>query len=561
MATTPAQSSKMRSALSAVCATMLAGALIGVPVVTAPGAQAASPTEVVGGPRDARPETPVTPRPGTCTIIGTHGRDTLVGTPGDDVICGLGGNDRLIGRGGDDILRGGPGNDLLKGGGGEDGLYGGPGNDRLHGGLSADRLVGGEGRDALGGGRGSDVLDGRDDPAVREVLRCGPGRTDRALADPLDVVRASCEVVRQNDPPTGVLLEPSSVAENEPAGTLVGRLTAVDPDRRDSHTFSLVPGRGSADNASFEVVGSDLRTAESFDFETQERLSDPGAGHRPCRRAGGAAVACHGDGRLRERSACRVDDTVSTDEDVPLDLPISGATSPAANDTDADGDPLTVTDVAAASGGTIELSGATITFTPSRELCGDGAGGFDYTVEDGRTGSDEGHVTVDIVCVDDEPVAVDDAFTVSEDAGATSLAVLDNDSDADGDTLEIGAVTQPDHGTVTITGGGSGLTYAPDADYCNDPPGTSTDAFTYTLTPGGATADVEVTVACDDDAPVAVDDTKTVTEDAAATAIDVLANDTDVDGGPISIASVTQPGNGTVVITDGGVGPDLCAGC
>ena len=334
----------------------------------------------------------------------------------------------------------------------------------------------------------------------------------------------------------------------------MGRLTAVDPDRRDSHTFSLVPGRGSADNASSEVVGSDLRTAESFDFETQEAYrirvqATDRVGEQVARRLRVTVTDV-----FENEAPVAVDDTVSTDEDVPLDLPISGATSPAANDTDADGDPLTVTGVAAASGGTVELSGAMITFTPSRDLCGDGAGGFDYTVEDGRTGSDEGRVIVDIVCVDDEPVAVDDAFTVSEDAGATSLAVLDNDSDADGDTLEIGAVTQPDRGTVTITGGGSGLTYAPDADYCNDPPGTSTDAFTYSLAPGGATADVEVTVVCDDDAPAAVDDTKTVTEDAAATAIDVLGNDTDVDGGPISIDSVTQPGNGTVVVTGGGSG-------
>ena len=50
-----------------------------------------------------------------------------------------------------------------------------------------------------------------------------------------------------------------------------------------------------------------------------------------------------------------------------------------------------------------------------------------------------------------------------------------------------------------------------------------------------------VTVTCVDDPPVAVDDAATVTEDSAATAINVLANDTDVDGGPKSIASVTQP--------------------
>ena len=46
--------------------------------------------------------------------------------------------------------------------------------------------------------------------------------------------------------------------------------------------------------------------------------------------------------------------------------------------------------------------------------------------------------------------------------------MLANDSDADGDPLVIGSVTQPDGGTVVVTGGGSGLTYEPDPDYCND---------------------------------------------------------------------------------------------
>ena len=44
------------------------------------------------------------------------------------------------------------------------------------------------------------------------------------------------------------------------------------------------------------------------------------------------------------------------------------------------------------------------------------------------------------------------------------------------------SVTQPANGSVVITGGGTGLTYKPDADDCNDPPGTTPDTFTYTLT-------------------------------------------------------------------------------
>ena len=65
---------------------------------------------------------------------------------------------------------------------------------------------------------------------------------------------------------------------------------------------------------------------------------------------------------------------------------------------------------------------------------------------------------------------------------------------------------------------------------------------------------MSVTVTCVDDDPTAVDDSATVAEDAAATAVAVLANDTDTDGGPKAIASATQPANGTVVLTGGGAG-------
>ena len=118
----------------------------------------------------------------------------------------------------------------------------------------------------------------------------------------------------------------------------------------------------------------------------------------------------------------------------------------------------------------------------------------------------------------------------------------------------ISGASDPANGTVVVTGGGTGLTYQPDPNYCNNPPGTTLDTFTYTLTPGGSTATVTVTVTCVDDPPVAVNDAATVLEDAAATAIPVLANDTDVDGGPGASAAASDPANGTVVVTGGGTG-------
>jgi len=99
---------------------------------------------------------------------------------------------------------------------------------------------------------------------------------------------------------------------------------------------------------------------------------------------------------------------------------------------------------------------------------------------------------------------VNDVATVVEDDPATAIDVRTNDTDADGGLMAVESVTQPGDGTVVITNGGDDLTYEPDPDYCNDPPGTTTNDFTYTLN-GGPTATVAVTVTCEDDAPVAVE--------------------------------------------------------
>ena len=77
-------------------------------------------------------------------------------------------------------------------------------------------------------------------------------------------------------------------------------------------------------------------------------------------------------------------------------------------------------------------------------------------------------------------MAVDDTKTVTEDDAATAVDVLANDTDVDGGPKSVATVTQPAHGTVVITGGGTGVTYEPAADYCNTPP-PPFDTFTYTL--------------------------------------------------------------------------------
>jgi hypothetical protein len=247
-----------------------------------------------------------------------------------------------------------------------------------------------------------------------------------------------------------------------------------------------------------------------------------------------------------------VADAATVNEDAP-----ATAINVLANDTDPDGGPISITSVTQPANGTVAITGGGtgLTYQPNANYCNNPPGTtldtFTYTL---TPGGSVATVTMTVTCVDDNPVAVADAATVNEDSGATAIPVLSNDTDVDGGPISITSVTQPANGTVVITGGGTGLTYAPNANYCNNPPGTTLSTFTYTLTPGGSSTTVTVTVTCVDDNPVAVADAATVVEDSGANAINVLANDTDVDGGPISITSVTQPANGAVVITGGGTG-------
>jgi gliding motility-associated-like protein len=75
---------------------------------------------------------------------------------------------------------------------------------------------------------------------------------------------AIVEVLEVNETPTGLLLSHDTVSENRPVGTLVGTFSTDDPDSKDTHSYSLVSGIGSLDNASFAISGDQLFTNEVF---------------------------------------------------------------------------------------------------------------------------------------------------------------------------------------------------------------------------------------------------------------------------------------------------------
>ncbi len=76
-----------------------------------------------------------------------------------------------------------------------------------------------------------------------------------------------------NDLPTNLSLTPSSIAENQPAGSLVGHFSATDADAWDIHSYSLVSGSGDADNGLFLIQNNALRATVPFDYETRTAYS------------------------------------------------------------------------------------------------------------------------------------------------------------------------------------------------------------------------------------------------------------------------------------------------
>ncbi|MBP7914831.1 MAG: tandem-95 repeat protein, partial [Vitreoscilla sp.] len=247
-------------------------------------------------------------------------------------------------------------------------------------------------------------------------------------------------------------------------------------------------------------------------------------------------------------------DALVTPEDTPTIIDVLG------NDSDPDGDPLTitaidghpirpgtpvpVTDGAGQTVGTVSLNpDGTLTFTPAPNY--HGPADFDYTMTDGTTPV-TAHVTVTVTPVNDAPLAVSDTFNAAEDAAFNGDLGRNDQFSGDG-AHTFALATGPTHGTVVVNADGT-FTYTPSANYSGP------DSFTYTLTDADgdvSTARVTLNVRAVDDLPVAVNDTFAAAEDTALSG-NLGSNDTLSGDGGNSFALATGPAHGTVVVNADG---------
>ena len=217
-----------------------------------------------------------------------------------------------------------------------------------------------------------------------------------------------------------------------------------------------------------------------------------------------------------------------------------------ANDSEPENAFLTVTYVTEPPNGSVTLNNdGTISYEPDPDF--NGTDTFSYTACDPLAACDNATVTVTVAPRDDAPVAIDDQVSTPE-ATPVTFDPLANDSEVDGEQLSVGAVSEPANGIVTKNGDGT-LTYTPDAGF------TGLDTFTYqacdetgTCSEGTVTVNVK---SGPNSLPVAVDD-DVATPANVPVVVDVLSNDSDPDGDPLTISGVVQPAEGTVFINSDG---------
>ncbi|ACL70752.1 Ig-like domain-containing protein [Halothermothrix orenii] len=231
------------------------------------------------------------------------------------------------------------------------------------------------------------------------------------------------------------------------------------------------------------------------------------------------------------------DDSVETDVGTPVTI------KPLTNDSDPEKQSLEIIKVGQPSHGRASIvDGETIKYVPDPAFSGTDT--FTYIIADNKNLQTEAIITVTVGSSDNNaPLAEDDNVTTTADQPVV-VDVLANDTDVDGDTLTLQSVTAPSNGTAVKNGDGT-ITYTPDNGY------TGSDSFTYTVSDGELTAEatVNVTIGSGNAAPTANDDSITMDEDTTTT-IDLLANDTDPEGDPISVYEINDSATMGIVINN-----------
>ncbi|WP_244628269.1 tandem-95 repeat protein [Stappia taiwanensis] len=560
--------------------------------------------------------------------------ENLTGSDRNDVLEGDGGDNRLVGRRGNDRLIGGAGNDILIGGRGADILEGGEGVDRVEytlsdsgvtvnltdssagggdalgdtfssielivGSFHDDTLIGDSFDNVFMGGRGADIIDGgggfdtadysEANEAVAIDLEAGSGSAGEATGDHLISIEQILGSVHDD------VISGGSSAETFAGGLgndiLSGRAGS------DTYRFGFDDGEdviqenGDLADVDRLSLADEIRPADvSLLWEGDDLLIEfeqaggiltdtvRVADHFLGRETGIEEIA-FGNGTVWDRDQIDTliragrfnaqDDIIRfADEDVALVITPDRLTG---NDATEDTDALEIVAVSDVSGGSATLNvDGTVTFLGDQDFNGDAF--FDYTVRDTFGRESTARAEVNVLPVNDAPVAADDGVFIGVEDTVLVIPlddILGNDFDVDGDTLTVesalfgpaldengdplypSALTNASNGLVTVQG--NEIHFRPNADHYGFA------GFTYTISDGNgetATTQVELNFLAVNDAPQPIGDGATVRlgRPELIEVSRLIGNDTDVEGDDIFFVTAFNAENGTIELLAGDLSP------
>ncbi|MGB0505812.1 MAG: Ig-like domain-containing protein [Pikeienuella sp.] len=579
---------------------------------------------------------------GDDVVLAGDGNDYVNGGSGNDSLSGGNGNDVLIGgRGwGSDVIEGNEGNDVIYGGGGSDHLLGGEGCDYIVGGSGSDILVGGSGFDIMYGGSGNDCFVGCEEGGDVNYMVGGSGWDSVFYGGAASDYSVSyvgysswygpiVKVVHTDSGATDFLFSVERIKFNQDVDSLKEGFTEEETTPPEAADDAVAIGE--SDNAAINILTNDNGNGEtvevvavtvngstfvagdsfvattsggrtgtvtvqadgSLTFTTDGNFEDLGDGEADTLTISYAIENANG-----QSDTANVTITINGENDAPIAADDAVATAENAdgsfdaitanilsNDSDIDGDTLTVSSANGVAPGTeFTVASDTLGLDVVVTVAADGSvvmtpgAGFDalgqdetdtvsfaYEISDGNGGTDTATVSLTLTGINSGPVAADDAAEVTEGAGATfdevSLNILDNDSDADGDTVTVSSANGLAPGTaftlvsdtlnldviVTVDANGNVTMNADDGFAALGQDETDTVSFAYEVSDGNGgtdTATVSLTINGVNTGPVAADDAAATAENADgsfdAVTANILTNDSDVDGDTLTIVDLAD---------------------